>query len=159
MKEATMLVRAILKQKGSHVVTIEVGKTVHDAICLLNEHGIGALVVTEEGDEVCGIITERDILRECGEHCSRLSEPSEFAHSACPALVKDVMTNEVVVGVPDDRVDYVMSVMTKKRIRHLPIVDDGRLTGIISIGDVVHAHVEETEFEVRMLRDYVKGRT
>lgn len=159
MKEATMFVRDILNKKGSHVVSIEVGKTVHDAICTLNEHGIGALVVTEEGEEVCGIITERDILRECGDHCLRFSEPSEFEHSACPALVKDVMTKEVVVAVPDDRVDYVMSVMTEKRIRHLPIVGDGGLAGIISIGDVVNAHVEETEFEVRMLKDYVQGRT
>ncbi len=154
-----MSVRAILKKKGSDVVTIEVGKTVHDAICVLNEHGIGALVVTGEGDEIHGIITERDILRECGEHCIRFSEPSEFGHSACPALVKDVMTSEVIVGVPGDRVDYVMSVMTKKRIRHLPILDDGVLAGIISIGDVVNAHVEETEFEIRMLKDYVQGRT
>ena len=153
-----MLVRDILKKKGSHVVSIELGKTVHDAICTLNEHGIGALVVTEEGEEVSGIITERDILRECGDHCIRFSEPSEFGHSACPALIKDVMTKDVVVGVPDDRVDYVMSVMTKKRIRHLPIVDRGGLAGIISIGDVVNAHVGESEFEIRMLKDYVQGR-
>ena len=69
------------------------------------------------------------------------------------------MTKDVVVGVPDDRVDYVMSVMTTKRIRHLPIVQDGQLAGMISIGDVVNARVTETEFEIRMLKDYVQGRT
>jgi len=154
-----MQVRAILAQKGSHVVTIEVGKTVHDAVRLLNEHGIGSLVVTDESDDVCGILTERDVLRECGACCTDSSGHSEAADCACRSLVRDVMTEDVIVGVPDDPMDHVMSLMTSKRIRHLPIVEDGKLAGIISIGDVVNAHVEKTEFEIRMLKDYVQGRT
>ena len=151
-----MLVRGILEHKGSHVVTVGVDKTVHEAICLLNEHGIGALVVTEKGD-VRGIITERDVLRECGESCAHFSKPSESGNKGCASMVTDIMTSDVIVGVPDDRVDYVMSVMTKQRIRHLPILEDGKLVGMISIGDVVNAHVQETEAEVRMLKDYVSG--
>ncbi len=154
-----MKVRDILPQKGMNVVMIEVDKTVHDAICKLNEHRIGALLVTGEGNEICGIITERDILQECGQRCTRLEELAEHAHSACPALIKDVMTKDLIIGVLDDDLDYVMGVMTKNHIRHLPILEDGELAGIISIGDVVNAHVEEAAFENRMLKDYVEGRT
>jgi CBS domain-containing protein len=154
-----MKVRDILPQKGRNVVTIEVDKTVHDAICKLNEHGIGALVVTGEGNEICGIVTERDILRECGQRCTRLEERTEHGHSACPALVKDVMTKDLIISVPDDDLDYVMRVMTRNHIRHLPILEGGELAGIISIGDVVNANVEAADFENRMLKDYVEGRT
>lgn len=150
-----MRVKDILRHKGSDVVTIAVDKTVHDAVCKLNEHGIGALIVTGESGEISGIITERDILRECGG-CVRLEDPSE-GHGACPALVEGVMTKDLVIGVPDDGLNYVMAVMTKNRIRHLPILEEGELAGIISIGDVVNAHVEEIDFENRMLKDYIHG--
>ncbi len=153
-----MKVRDIFRQKEQHVVTIEVDKTVHDAIGKLNEHGIGALVVTGEGSEICGIISERDILQECGQRCTRLEQPSDSGHSACPASIKDVMTKDLIIGVPDDDLDYVMRVMTKNRIRHLPILDGSELVGIVSIGDVVNAHLEEADFENRMLKDYVEGR-
>ncbi len=151
-----MRVTDILRQKGSDVVTIAMDKTVHDAICKLNEHGIGALIVTGGSGEISGIITERDIMRECGERCARLADPSE-GRGACPALVEGVMTKDLVIGVPDDGLDYVMAVMTKNKIRHLPILEEGKLAGIISIGDVVNAHVEESDHENRMLKDYIHG--
>ncbi len=153
-----MRISDILRQKGSDVVTIAMDKTVHDAICKLNEHGIGALIVTGEGGEISGIITERDIMRECGERCVRLEDPVQ-GHGACPALVKDVMTKDLVIGVPDDDLNYVMAVMTKNKIRHLPIMEEGKLAGIISIGDVVNAHVEESDYENRLLKDYIHGVT
>ncbi len=152
-----MQIKDILREKGTDVVTIEAGRTVHDAICTLNEHGIGSLIVTREGGEIAGIITERDILRECGERCVRLKEPPAQEETTCASLVRDVMSKDVVIGVPDDDLDYVMGIMTKNRIRHLPILDDGKLAGIISIGDVVNAHLKETEFENRMLKDYMYG--
>ncbi len=151
-----MRVRDILQQKGGEVVTIEANRTVHDAICKLNEHKMGALIVTAGGGEVKGIITERDILRMCGEQCVHLTNP-ELAGTGCPALVADIMTTELVIGVPDDRLDYVMGVMTQNRIRHLPIMDSGSLVGIVSIGDVVRAHLQETQYENRMLKDYIHG--
>ena len=151
-----MRISDILRQKGSDVVTIAVDKTVHDAICNLNEHGIGALIVTGEGGEISGIITERDIMRECGERCVLLDDSAQV-HGACPALVKDVMTKDVIIGVPDDELNYVMAVMTKNKIRHLPILEEGKLAGIISIGDVVNAHVEEAHYENRLLKDYIQG--
>ncbi len=154
-----MRVADILRQKGNDVATIEAHQTVHDAIHKLNQRGIGALIVTGAGGEISGIITERDILRECGERCVRLTESPEPGESGCPALVQDVMTKHLIVGVLDDDLDYVMGIMTKNRIRHLPIMDGGELAGIISIGDVVNAHVVETAFENRMLKDYIHGVT
>ncbi len=153
-----MRIRDILRQKGTHVVTIESDRTVHDAVCKLNEYKIGALVVTDESGEICGIITERDILRQCGERCGHLAR-EEAQERRCPPLVKDIMTADLIIGVPDDDLTYVMAVMTKNRIRHLPVMDEGRLAGIISIGDVVYAHLESTEFENRRLRDYIHGVT
>ena len=154
-----MRVKDILENKGSDVVTIERQQTVHDAICMLNEHGIGALIVTGEAGGIAGILTERDVLHECGERCVSLDRPVEPEKAGCPATVDDIMTKEVIIGVPEDDLDYVMGIMTKNRIRHLPIVEDGELTGIISIGDVVNAHLGKTEFENRLLKDYIHGVT
>ena len=146
-----MLIRDILRKKGGNVVTIEARCTVNDAISKLNEHGIGALIVTGEDGQVGGIVTERDILHECGKWWTQ-------GDQATPStLVQEVMTKDVVIGVPDDHLDYVMGIMTKNRIRHLPILEDGKLAGVISIGDVVNAHLKAMEFENRMLKDYIHG--
>ncbi len=152
-----MRISDILQEKGTEVVVIEAGRTIHDAIGRLNEHSIGALIVTGEGEEIIGIITERDILRECAGHCIRLHKPRAREETTCPSLVQDAMTKNVVIGVLDDDLDYVMGIMTKNRIRHLPILDDGSLVGIISIGDVVNAHLKEKVFENRTMRDYIQG--
>lgn len=156
-RTSTMRIRDILQEKGTDVVTIDAGLTIHDAIGKLNEHGIGALVVTGEEEEIAGIITERDILRMCGDHCVRLTESPVREETTCPSLIKDAMTKDIIIGVPDDDPNYIMGVMTKNRIRHLPILDDGSLTGIISIGDLVNAHLEEKVFENRTLKDYIHG--
>lgn len=153
-----MRIADILDRKGTEVVTIGATATVHDAILRLNEHRIGALVVAGEDEEIVGIITERDILRECGERCARLIEPGA-SEPECPALVSDVMTRKVIVGVPQDELSYVMGIMTKNRIRHLPVVDGERLVGIVSIGDAVSAHVDEAEVENRQLKAYIRGGT
>lgn len=153
-----MRIGDILRHKGSDVVTIEADKTIHDAIGILNEHHIGAVVVTDRSGSVQGIISERDILRQCGEHCVRLTTPPT-ADEDCPSLVSEIMTTDLIIGVPDDDMRYVMGIMTKNKIRHLPILDDGKLVGIISIGDVVRASIDETEAENRMLTDYVHGMT
>ena len=153
-----MRIRDILHEKGSKVVTIHTDGTIHDAVGKLNEHGIGALVVTDENDAVVGIITERDILRLCGNYCVRPNESLLKDGNACPSLVRQAMTTDLVIGVPDDDLNYVMGVMTKNHIRHLPILDDGQLAGIISIGDLVNAHFEEKVFENRTLKAYIHGR-
>jgi CBS domain-containing protein len=152
-----MQIRDILLEKGTEVVTIGAGQTIHDAIGKLNKHGIGALIVTGEGEKIIGIITERDVHRICGNNCVRLTESKAQEQSDCPCLVQDTMTKELIIGIPDDDVNYVMGIMTKNHIRHLPVLDSGKLVGIISIGDLVNAHLEEQVFENRTLRDYIQG--
>lgn len=137
----------ILRQKSGGVVTIGPQLTIQDAISKLVEHNIGSLVVADEDGSIAGIITERDILRQC----------SNRAEEKARTPIGEVMTKDVIIGVPDDALDYVMGIMTTNRIRHLPILDDGDLVGMISIGDVVHAHLQEREFENRMLKDYIHG--
>jgi CBS domain-containing protein len=152
-----MQIRDILKVKGTEVVTIGPGQTIHDAINKLNEHGIGALVVTDEGAEIVGIITERDVLRVCGSNYANLYEPTTQKEPDYPALVQDAMTKELIIGIPGDDINYVMGIMSKNHIRHLPVLDNGSLKGIISIGDLVNARLEEKVFENRTLRSYIQG--
>ena len=141
-----MKIRDILRGKGAEVVTIHPEATVHQAMQVLVHHRIGSLVVIGERGEIAGIITERDILRECAAHSERVKETT----------VREVMTTNLIIGVPDDEVGYVMGIMTHNRIRHLPIIAGERLEGMISIGDVVKAQLEETEFENRYLKDYIQ---
>jgi CBS domain-containing protein len=142
-----MRIRDILRRKGAEVVTIGPHQTVHAAIQSLVNHNIGGLVVTRADGSVVGIITERDILRESAERSDRLKD----------TRVADIMTSEVIIGVPDDELEYVMGIMTKNRIRHLPVLDGEKLVGIVSIGDLVISHLRQTEFENRMLKDYIHG--
>ena len=148
-----MKINDILQQKGATVITIGADQTIHSAIVELNQHGFGALVVTGSDGQVAGIVTERDILKCCGETCSKKSHQE---HSPCQVLIQDIMTKDLVIGVPDDDLNYVMNVMTKHHIRHLPILDDGALAGIISISDLVNAHLEENVFESRTLKGYIQ---
>ena len=147
-----MKIKDVLLDKGTNVITISADQTIHAAIVELNHHGFGALIVTGKEGEVAGIVTERDILKCCGETCSKNPSPE---HSPCQVLIQDIMTKDVVIGVPDDDLNYVMNVMTKHHIRHLPILDDGALAGIISISDLLNAHLEENVFESRTLKGYI----
>ena len=144
-----MRIADILRKKGSHVFTIEPQQTVWDAIQILNEHKIGAAVVTETDGRVAGIISERDILQAAAKQRESIKETA----------IADIMTTDLIIGVAEDRLDYVMGVMTQNRIRHLPVMDGEDLVGIISIGDVVNAHLQQTEFENRRLKDYIHGVT
>lgn len=141
-----MRIRDILRTKGSDVVRIEPDRTVLDAVKVLSEHRIGALVVTR-GDEIEGVISERDVMNLVA------GRPDAMADTA----VADIMTTDVIVGVPGDDLDYVMNIMTNNRIRHLPIVDEGRLVGIVSIGDVVNEVRRSVEAENRHMKDYIQG--
>lgn len=142
-----MKIRDILADKGTRVVTVTSDVTVHAAVQVLVEHNIGAVVVVDESD-ISGILSERDILRLSADEPANLSSRS----------VRDVMTKDVVTGGPDEEIGHVMELMTHHRIRHLPVVEDNRLTGILSIGDVVNALLSEVEGENRYMRDYIQGR-
>lgn len=142
-----MKVSDILQAKGSVVTTISPDRTISEAIRLLMQHRIGALVVVDES-EIEGILSERDVLRLTDEDPGQLST----------MRVRDAMTRDLVIGEAGDDIDYVMEILTKNRIRHLPIVHDGQLAGILSIGDVVNALRSGLEAENRYMRDYVQGR-
>ena len=141
-----MKVRDILQAKGVEVVTIQPEATIHDAMTLLVKRRIGSLMVIAEAQKIVGIITERDILRECAARSERVQETP----------VQEVMSTNLIIGVPDDEIGYVMGIMTQNRIRHLPIITGEKLEGVISIGDVVKAQLEEKEFENRYLKDYIE---
>lgn len=150
-----MRIKDILREKGNRVATIDAEETIHAAIVELNRQAIGSLIVMDEDGEIAGIITERDVMRCCGENCTHLTVIPPREKITCPFLVKEVMTRDLVIGVPEDDLNYVMGIMTKHHIRHMPILDNGSLAGIISISDLVNAHLEENVFESRTLKDYV----
>lgn len=142
-----MNVQSILGGKGADVATISQTASVCDAVRLLGERRIGALVVSGDGRAIEGIISERDIVRVAADgQLDRLS-------------VGAVMSTQVVTCSPGDGVDRLMALMTERRIRHLPVVDDqGHLAGIVSIGDVVKARLAALEHENQALADYISGR-
>ena len=143
-----MKLREILEIKGAHVHTIGPDRTILDAVALLVQHGIGALLVRGPERSVAGIISERDVLRVCREQSRELGT----------IRVGDVMTRDLVICVPDDDVDYAMGIVTKNRVRHLPVMDGDRVAGMISIGDLVKARLDAAEYENRYLREYIEGR-
>ncbi|HQR06858.1 MAG TPA: CBS domain-containing protein [Gemmatales bacterium] len=142
-------VREVLRGKGSQVWTIDPKVTVLEAASLMNKHKIGALVVTDN-DRVIGMFTERDILKRI------VAEQRDPAKTP----VVDVMTNEVVCCSPDTKLDEARGAMKNRRIRHLPVVgEDGKLLGLISIGDLNTQVQAENELTIFLLDEYIHGRT
>ncbi|MEQ8747559.1 CBS domain-containing protein [Pyruvatibacter sp.] len=140
-----MTVSSILKDKGRDVATITPEATLQDAVNMLAARRIGAIVVTDFADRVAGILSERDIVRAAGRNGGdALTEPVS-AH----------MTREVVTCAVDDSTEKLMEMMTAGRMRHLPVVQDGKLVGIISIGDVVKRRIADAELEAESLKAYI----
>ena len=156
-RKGAVRIKEILDRKGAEVVTIALRCTVQDAIRKLCENRIGALVVVGEDGALAGIVSERDIMMDCGYQCSQLEALADPQRRACPRFVEDIMTRDVVKGSLDDELEHVMALMTRKRIRHLPVVDRGVLAGIVSIGDVVDAHLTQTASENTSLMRYITG--
>ena len=142
-----MDVETILRNKGRAVATIRPDETVGAAIKALVSGNIGALVASQDGGTVDGIISERDIVHALARHGVALLALS----------VAEVMTRSVVTCGPNESVAELMAEMTNRRIRHLPVVRDGRLCGIVSIGDVVKNRLDEIEYEARSLRSFIAG--
>lgn len=145
-RETRMKIRDILRTKGHDVITIAPDQPVLAAVRVLSEHRIGALVVRADG-QIVGIISERDVLNLAAGDPAHLEDTP----------VSGIMTSNVIVGVADDDLDYVMSIMTQNRIRHLPVVEGERLVGLVSIGDVVNAVRRTVEAENRHLKEYIQG--
>jgi len=137
----------LLRAKGREVHTISPAATVYDAVDRMVHHNVGSLLVAE-GDQIHGIITERDYLREIVLK----------GRTSRETLVGAVMTTRIVCVGPGDMIDACMAIMTEKRIRHLPVVEDGRLVGLVSIGDVVKGLSVDQKAEIRYLTDYITGR-
>ncbi|MDD9911133.1 MAG: CBS domain-containing protein [Ahrensia sp.] len=141
-----MSVQEILAVKGNNVVTASADDSVADVAAMLAENKIGALVVIE-GDAVTGIASERDLIRAVHKNgAAALAEP-----------VRNFMTSKVVSCKPSDTIDQLMEMMTAGRFRHLPVLDDGKLVGIVSIGDVVKRKIEQAERDAEDLKRYIAG--
>ena len=143
-----MKVDTVLKAKGRAVETVRPDQTIVMALHKLTSHGIGALVVSNDGERVAGLIGERDIVRGLNKHGVQLLDMK----------VSDIMFKGFPVCAVDDTLRHVMEQMTATRNRHVPVVKDGKLCGLVSIGDIVKHLVDEVELESRVLRDYVGGR-
>lgn len=140
-----MIVGMILDEKGHDVVTIGAEALIGEVVTQLANHKIGAIVVVEDVDEIVGIVSERDVVRAIAERGTEVfSEP-----------LGSIMTSEVMTCEDRETIHDVMARMTRGRFRHLPVEKNGRLTGIISIGDVVKARIEEVEREAEEMRAYI----
>ena len=140
-----MQVENILQSKGSAVHTVTAGAPLSEAVKLLNAHKIGAVVVVDAKGEVAGILSERDIVRRLGD------DPAQLLASP----VRTAMTAKVITATRAHSVSDLMELMTRHRIRHIPVVEGTTLVGIVSIGDVVKRKIEETEQEALALREYI----
>jgi CBS domain-containing protein len=141
-----MHINEVLKTKGDHVVTVSPDSTVRDLIATLAEHNIGAVVVSTTDEPLVGIVSERDIVRGLVDGTGVLD-----------ATISDIMTSKVRTAEPTATVEDLMRLMTDHRIRHVPVVSDGVLHGIVSIGDVVKSRIRELEFERDQLESYVSN--
>jgi CBS domain-containing protein len=140
-----MTIARILSEKGREVFTTQPHRTLGEVVSLLAEKGVGAVVVADASMSVLGILSERDVVRVIAQHgASALNDP-----------VSRYMTPKVVTVTRDETIDHVMETMTEGRFRHVPVVEDGRLIGIISIGDVVKRHVTMLDSERQALREYI----
>jgi CBS domain-containing protein len=142
-----MLIRDVLRRKGDFVVTVPPDTPVSELLAKLAEHNVGALVISSDGRTVDGIVSERDVVRAMpARGAAALDEP-----------VSAIMTVDVAVVAPSDTVEGLMRLMTEHRIRHVPVVSDGRLVGIISIGDVVKTRMDQLEVERESLIGYISS--
>ena len=140
-----MRITDVLRVKGTRVVTVTPDTTVRQLLAVLAEHRIGAVIVSNDGTSVDGIASERDIVRAFAKRgAAVMSEP-----------VTAIYTAEVYTVTPDTQIEDVMRMMTERRVRHAPVVQDGNLRGIVSIGDVVKNRIDELETERAALTDYI----
>ncbi|MFQ5572397.1 MAG: CBS domain-containing protein [Rhodothermales bacterium] len=139
-----MNIASILATKGGHVITVRPEQPIRDAVGLLARHNIGVLIVVNEGGSPVGILSERDIVREAARN-----------EHVFVRTVSELMTRDVITGLPQDDLMTVANTMTEKRIRHLPVVEKGTLVGIVSIGDVVKAQRNKYQGEVETLETQI----
>lgn len=141
-----MLIRDILAKKMQRgIVTIPPDTSIKDAVSAMVDHNVGCVVIATEDQAPVGILSERDVLRLYRRHGGKLED----------IRTADVMTRNLMVGNPESAVEEVMTLMTNRRFRHLPIIDGGRLVGLVSMGDLVKNRLEQTEMEAESLKQYI----
>lgn len=140
-----MFVADILKRKGSTITSVTAEQPIAEALVLMAQHRIGAVLVLDAGGGIAGILSERDLVRGMNKNGKALFDKT----------VGELMTSPVITCSPKDPVGAIEGMMTAQRFRHVPVVEDGKLVGIISIGDVVKTRIEEAEAEVDALRRYI----
>ncbi len=142
-----MSVKAILNEKGRQVVTVDPQAKVRQAVALLSENRIGAVIIVKPGDKIAGILTERDVV----------AAMAKFGAECLDKTVSAVMWSKVYSCTEDMSIDDIMEIMNNMRARHLPVEKNGRLVGIVSIGDAVRHHIRAIEHEAEQIKAYIAG--
>lgn len=142
-----MRLRDILSIKGSETVKVLKSHTLAEAIAVMTSKGVGSALVVDNNNEIAGIVTERDVLRFCSRNPSELDKTN----------VKSIMTSDLIVGIPDDDVETMIATMVENRFRHLPVLENGKLVGLVSMGDLVKSQLSAVKVENRYLKDYISG--
>ena len=143
-----MKAKDILAVKGSRVITIHQENKIVDAVAMFFANRVGSLIVVDQNDGIKGIFAPNDVLKAVSK------DPDNIRN----ASVKDYMSINVIAAGPEDNIDYIQAVMTENRVRHIPIVDNGKLQGIVSIGDVVNAQLKVRDVENHYLKEYMEGK-
>jgi CBS domain-containing protein len=146
-----MKVEKILETKGQEVFSVHIDAIVSDALIILNEKNIGALMVLDSDRNIQGIVTERDIMRRCYHSQSNVKG----------LAIKDVMTQreKLIVARADDDINDLMGAMTQNRVRHIPVVDEhDKVMGMVSIGDIIKAMLKDKDYQIRHLKDYIESK-
>ena len=142
-----MIIRDILQAKGSKVWWVRSTQTIEEAANVLAQHQIGALLVLGAQNNIVGILSERDIVRGGAKDMQHIGSRK----------VSELMVEDLIIASPEDDINDVMQLMTENRVRHLPVVENGQLQGIISIGDVVKSLIHESEHQIRYLKEFIYG--
>ena len=143
-----MKVKDILAVKGSRVITIHKNNTLLEAVSLFFINKVGSLLVVDENDHIKGILAPNDILKAVHTDLDNVRQ----------ATVEQFMSKELLVAKKEDDIDYIQAIMTENRVRHIPILEKGRLLGLVSIGDVVKAQMKKMDVENQYLKEYIEGK-
>lgn len=142
-----MKVKDILKSKGPEVFTIAQNKTIKDAMPIFVNNSIGVLLVLDEAAKIVGIVSERDILRAINSNFETFTD----------LLIQDIMTKKIIYADYEDEIDYLEDIITNNRIRHVPVLKNKTLVGLISIGDIIKFNLKDKKYENKYLFDYISG--
>ncbi|MBT3233311.1 MAG: CBS domain-containing protein [Calditrichaeota bacterium] len=143
-----MTIRELLAQKGSKVFTADSNSGVIDAVKLMTDNKVGCVLVVDKKGLPIGIFTERDVLRMVATDIDSILNQK----------LTDVMTTDLIIVTPDEEIEVVQNIMTDKHLRHLPILEEGKIAGMVSIGDIVKVNLKHREFEIHHMRDYIMGK-